>query len=104
MNTLISNFASGTNNTKKPKTTSNLVKANRTHKEDTFSLSAIIKYIERNIKTDEALNKAIKSKSKEAFLKSPFKHIKSLLKEKEQTKKFFSLYSTICIINRFEKL
>lgn len=85
------------------KTKSAICQANQNWKNDTFSLSAIVKYIERNLESDPSLAKAIKPKSKEAFLKNGFAHIKSQLKEKEQTKKQFTLYTAICIINRYEK-
>ena len=85
------------------KSKSAICQANNNWKRDTFSLSAIVKYIERNIESDPSLAKAIKPKSKEAFLNNGFAHIKSQLKESEQTKKQFTLYTAICIINRYEK-
>lgn len=87
----------------KPRKTSALVKFHRQWKEDTMSLSAVVKFLQYNIDKNEDLKQAIKPKTTEKFKKGGFKFVKSMLNEKEQTKKFFSAYQVICIINRFEK-
>ena len=94
----VNNSAKGNNKTKANKSEKSLL--NDQHKTDTRSIGAICRYIDKLIKQGK-IKESLKADVLELVKKNgAFRTIQPLLNDKEQSKKLFSLWTALGILNR----